>query len=146
MRGQQLRRALLIFPGETAGAIGCELHVVRWICIDEVIFFERQGFEIAASELPARKEFLVLVEIRHVVDLLVGPEGHIEFAALIESAKSIEASAIQKVKELGSWLSVNFALFDHSIESVPVRVEELFIVSHLNRDRKPPLNLRIKVY
>ena len=124
MRSQQRRRAHLIFPGETARAVGRELHVVRRICIDEVISFERQCFQIPASKLPSRKEFSVLVEIRNVVDLLVASEGHIEFAALIESAKTIEASAIQEVEELCCWLGLDFALFDHSIESmIPGRTQ-----------------------
>jgi hypothetical protein len=49
---QPLRGAFLIFPREPAGAVRCELNVVRRIGVDKIRRLDRDLFYVNVRELP----------------------------------------------------------------------------------------------
>src|SRR6476646_9802414 len=95
-----LCRSDLIIPRETAGAIGGELNVVRWISIDEIISTHVEPFQIAISEFPVAKDSAVGMERGHIIYCRVFSKRDIELAAAIEPAQAVVASAIQVIKKL----------------------------------------------
>ena len=94
MLSQELGCPDLIIPGKTAGAISCELNIVGWISIDEIVSLNRQLFQIETGEVPASKHFLVGCEVHSVVHRFVLTERNVELAAAIEATEAVKASAI----------------------------------------------------
>jgi hypothetical protein len=64
---------------------------------------------------------------------------------LIETAKTIEAGAIQIVEQLGSLSACFSARGDQFVKSTPMVVEESFVVPHFNPEAQPPLYLFVKI-
>jgi hypothetical protein len=88
----------------------------------------------------------ILAEISCVVNCLIETKRYIKFALAIETAESVEASAIQIVEKLRSFWRLLFTMFDQFIESTAVGVKDFFFVPHLNRDLQTTLNLPIEIY
>ncbi len=146
MRCQPLRGAHLIVPAKPSRAVGCELDVIGRISVDEILRTNRQRFNIAIGKSPVFKNRLELRKVVGVSDRLVTPKWHIEFAALIEAAESVEASPVEIVEELRRLGALQFAVSDQLIEPTSVPVETLLFVSHLDRYLKTALQMRVKVY
>ena len=105
-----------------------------------------QRFNIAVGKRPVFKDRLELRKIGGVVNRLVAAKRHIEFAALVETAKSIEASAIQIIEELRRFRALPFAIFDELIEATTVAVEKRLLILHLDSSFETPLQMSVKVY
>jgi len=112
MGRQPLRRANLIVPAKSSGAVGCEFDVVRGISIDEVLSLDSERANITIRKCPILKEELEPRETSCVPNRLMRTKRHIEFAALVETAKSVEAGAIQIIEELRRFGALPFAIFD----------------------------------
>src|SRR6185503_6966159 len=98
MRRESLRRAYLIVPRETSGAVRRELYIIRRIRIHKIIVLQLERFNIFVTEFPLPEHARVTRKIFRVVDCLVRSEGHIEIAALIETTEPIETRAVQVVE------------------------------------------------
>ncbi len=85
-------------------------------------------------------------KIRVVVDCRVRSERHVEFAALVEATKTVEARAVQVIKQLGSLCALRTAVLDEFVEARAVPVEEWFVVTHLDTQRQAVLKMTIEVY
>src|SRR6185503_13411429 len=109
MRRQSLCRALLIVPRETTGAVRRELYIIRRIGIHKIIVLQLERLNILITELPLPEDARVTRKILRVVDCFVLSERHIEIAALVEAAESIETRAVQVIEQLRAFLGVRFA-------------------------------------
>ena len=69
------------------------------------------------------------MEVAGVINCLVSAERHIEFAALIEAAKTVEKGAIKIVEELGRLSRLRAVFFDKLIEALAMRIEEFRVVT-----------------
>jgi len=58
MRRQPFSRPYLIVPAKSSGAVGGELHVVGWISVYEVFWFDREIIKIATGKYPVLENAL----------------------------------------------------------------------------------------
>src|ERR1043166_479561 len=145
MSRQQLRRAHLIVPRETAGAVSCELYIIRRIGVDKISRRKRQCRDIKITKLPLPEHARILREIGGVVDRLVRSERHIEIAALVETAEPVEAGAIQIVEQLRRFRRLRAAVVNQSIEARAMTIEKLFVVAHRQRHSQTALHVSVEV-
>ena len=146
MRCQPLRGAHLIVPAKPSRAVGGELDVIGWICVDEILRLDRQFIEIAAGKRPILQQGLEPGKVPSISNRLVLAKWHVEFSALIEAAESVEASPVEIVEELRRLRALRLTVFDQFIEAPAVFVETLLFVSHFDRYLKPALQMRVKIY
>src|ERR1051326_8062237 len=92
-------RPFLLLPGEAVLSILCELHIVWWISVDEVIALNRNGLEVGAHKRPAGKSIAVGPEIARITDLRVSAKRHVELARSVEPAEPVEACSIEEVEQ-----------------------------------------------
>src|SRR5262245_59200691 len=100
MRRKPPSSSRLILPGESAGAIRCELNVIWRVCINEIVSTYLKLCEIGVHELPVMKCAAVRQEGRHVIYPLVLTKRHVESAAFTKPTEAVVAGAIQVIKEL----------------------------------------------
>lgn len=86
VRGEKLREAHLIRPGEILLCVFRELDVIGGIRVDEITGLDRERLKIPAQKLPAFEDLPVGREISHVVDSLVASEGDVELSLAVEAA------------------------------------------------------------
>src|SRR6185503_19249465 len=103
MRRESLRRAHLIVPRETTGAVRRELYIIRRIGIHKIIVLKLERLNIVVTELPLPEHGRITRKILRVVDRFIRAERHIEIAALVEAAETIETRAVQVVEQLRSF-------------------------------------------
>lgn len=70
---------------------------------------------------------------------------HIEFARLIETAKSVEARAIQIIKKLRRFRALPLAAFDELVEPAAVAVESRLVILHPNCYLQASLQMSVEV-
>src|SRR5947209_1379270 len=85
------------------------------------------------------------MKVGRVINCLVLPEGNVEFAALVEAAEAIEASAIQIIEELRGFNGFCPAVFDEFVEARAMGIEKLLVVTRFNLHREPTPKLRIEI-
>ena len=146
MRRQALRRAHLIVPAKTSGAVGSELDIVGRIGIDEISRLDREIIEIATGKDPVFQDLLEPGKVSKVSNRLVLAKGHVEFTALVEATESVETSAVEIIEKLRGFSALRLAILDQSIEANTLPVETLLFVSHLDGYHEPALQMAIKVY
>src|SRR6185503_11321099 len=66
-------------------------------------------------------------------------------AALVETAETIEARAIEIVEQLRAFLRVRLAAPDQIIEALSLAIKELFVISHAHAHPQPILHVMIEV-
>src|SRR5688500_11881848 len=145
MLRQQLCRTLLIVPRKPSGTVGCELDVVWWIRVDKVSCFNAHRLDVDIRELPLVESLRVLRKIGSVVDRAVRAEGDIEPAALVETAKTVEARAVQIIEQLRRLTAFCAAVLNQLIEALAMPVEELLVVAHLDPRLHAVLQVPVKV-
>jgi len=84
-------------------------------------------------------------EVGRVRYRFVSAKWNIEFAALIESAETVEASAIKIIEKLGCFRR-SFLHHDEVIETFTMFVKQSLIVFHSNSQFESFLNLTIEIY
>ena len=84
-------------------------------------------------------------QVAIVIDCRVRAEGNVEFAALVETAQSVEAGAVQVVEQLRRFLARRFAVAYQLIEPVAMTIEELLVVAHLDTQLQSRLQMAIEV-
>jgi hypothetical protein len=82
--GQPFGGADLVVPSEALFGVAGELHIVKWVRVDEVSVLEAEPREVLALEFPAGKELSVRGKVGGVGDLTVAAEGHVELARAVE--------------------------------------------------------------
>ena len=146
MRRQSFRRAHLIGPRETTGAVRRELYIIRRIGIHKIITLQLECFDIFITEFPLAEYARVTRKIFRVVDCVIRSEGHVEIAALIETAETIETRAVQVVEQLRTFRGVCFAFSNQRVESLTMTIKERFVVSHLHPHSQTVLHLAVEIY
>ena len=143
---QPLRRANLILPAKTSRIVGCEFDVVRGISVDEIFGLDLERVNIQIRKCPTFKQDFELREVSRIRNRLMRTKRHIEFAALVETAKSVEAGAIQVIEELSRFGALPFAIFDQFIKPIAVPVKALLFILHLDCYVKATLQVSVKIY
>jgi len=85
------------------------------------------------------------MEVGRVRYRFVSAKWNIEFAALVEPAETVEASAIEIIEKLGRFRR-SFLRSSEVIETLAMFVEDSFIVFHSDSQFETPLNLTIEIY
>src|SRR5687768_7010354 len=111
MPSQKPRRANLIIPRETTRAVRRELYIIRRIRIDEIFRLDFESFDIFIAKLPLAEDRRIMSEGRRVVDRFISAEWNVEIPTLMETAKTVEAGAVQVVEQLRSFFALRFAIF-----------------------------------
>jgi hypothetical protein len=75
----------------------------------------------------------------------MSPKRHIKLATLIKPAESIEARAIQVIKQLSCLASFPFPLLHQSVEFRAMSIKEFFLVTHLDGQLKTAFEMRIEI-
>jgi len=109
---ESLRRAHLILPRETTGAVRRELYIIWRIGIHKIISLQLERLDIFVTELPLAEHACVARKIFRVVDRFVRAERDVEIAAFIEPAESVETRAVQVIEQLRRFRRVRFAVSD----------------------------------
>jgi hypothetical protein len=76
----------------------------------------------------------------------VRSEWHVEFTTLIEAAKSVEAGAVQIIKELRRFCALPAIFVDQFVEAFAVAIEGFLVILHLDCYLEALLQLSVKVY
>jgi hypothetical protein len=143
MSGEQPRGAHLIVPRKTARAVSRELYIIRRISVDKIFRLNLQTLNIFITEPPLPENCRIVREIRRVVNGFVSAERHVEVAALIETAQTVEARAIQIVEQLRAFPGVRLAVPNQPVEPVAVFIEKFLVVAH--RDMHPQAVLQVTI-
>src|SRR5215213_7735282 len=145
MTSQQFRSAHLIVPRKTTRTVSRELYIIRRISVDEIFRTEFQTCNVLITKLPLPEECRILREIRSVVDGFVSAEGHVEIAPFIETAKTVEAGAIEIVEQLRAFPGVRLAVSNKPVESLAMPVEEFLVVAHRYAHPQPVLQVAVEI-
>lgn len=145
MPRQQLGCPDLIVPGKATGTVGRELDIVRRVGINKIVRLDRKFREILVREFPAPKQFFVSVKVSCVIDLLILAEWHVEFAAAIEAAQTVETSTVQIIKKLRRFLCSSCTTRDELIETRAMRVEKPSVIASIDLQRQPATHLSVEI-
>lgn len=145
MRRQPLGCSHLVVPGKTTSAVGSKLHIIRRICVDKITGPNGERFEVAIDERPVSESSLVLGEVRRVRDRLVGSEGHIKLAGLVEAAEAVEARPVEVIEKLGGFGSLPVTSRNQFIEAATMFVKDSFRVPHRNGQLQTALKVQVKI-
>ena len=85
------------------------------------------------------------MKVCRVVNRAVPAKRHIELAAQIETAKTVEAGAIEIIEKLRAFLRAGSTRADQLIEASAMIVKELLIITRFNLKREPAPNLFVKI-
>ena len=143
---QPLGCALLIVPIKPVLTIRRELNIVGRVGINEVVRLYGNRSDVVGGEQPVSKQTPESGKVVGVVDCLVAAKRHIEFAALIETAETVKACPVQIIEELCGFLSVGFPRRDQLVEAIPVPVESLRVIFHLDAHFETTLQVLVEVY
>ena len=145
MTRQQRRRAHLIGPRKTTRAVSRELYIIRRIGVDEIFRTDLQATHILITKLLLPEDCRILLEIRRVVDRFVSAERHVEVAAFIETAKAVEARAIQIIEQLRAFLAIRLVVSNQPVETLAMSIEEFLVIAHRDAHLQSVLQMTIEV-
>src|SRR5437867_8114694 len=91
------------------------------------------------------KQVSIDLEVAGVINCLVLSERHVEFAALIEAATTVETGAIKIVEELSRLRILRAVFFDKLIEALAMRIEEFRVVTGFDLQRKSASKLFVEI-
>jgi len=142
---QPLRQPNLIIPIEAVAGVLGELHVVRRIGVDDIVFSEPHRLEVFTRELPVLDDALQFREVAGVVYGPVLTEGHVEESPRVEAAQAVVAGAVQVVEEPCRFFRMGLVFFDERVEALSIAVIGVGAVGQRGLDGQAALGPLIEI-